>query len=129
METPNPNSPSQNHPSLPFPWADDTSPEAFDKELCELVVAVAPRIFAVVQEYEVDPGVKDGCVAAWGLAFDDGPVRVTTIDGTRQFVLNTPERALRWFAGRGRGGEEEVSARLVWLGRSAVADFEQAEAA
>jgi hypothetical protein len=126
METPNPNPPSPNHAPLPFPWA-DTSLEAFDKELCELVVAVAPRIFAVVQEFEVDPGVRDGCVAAWGMAFDDGPVRVTTLDGTRQFVLNTPERALRWFTRR--GGEDEVSARLVWLGRSGVADFEHAEAA
>ncbi|MDT0543193.1 MULTISPECIES: hypothetical protein [Streptomyces] len=124
METPNPNPPSPNHP--PLPWA-DTTPEAFDKELCELVVAVAPRIFAVVQEYEVDPGVKDGCVAAWGMAFDDGSVRVTAIDGTRQFVLNTPERALRWFTGR--GGEDEVSARLVWLGEADAADFERAEAA
>ena len=127
METPNPNSQSQHHPPLPFPWADDTSPEVFDKELCDLVVAVAPRIFAVVQEYEVDPGVKDACVAAWGIAFDDGPVRVTTVDGARQFVLNTPERALRWFTGR--GGEDEVSARLVWLGRSEAADFAHAEAA
>lgn len=127
METPNPNPPSPNDPPLSFPWA-DTSLEAFDKELCDLVVAVAPRIFAVVQEYEVDPGVKDGCVAAWGMAFDDGPVRVTTIDGTRQFVLSTPERALRWFTGR--GGEDEVSARLVWLGQADAADFERvAEAA
>lgn len=50
----------------------DTS-ELFDKELCDLVLAIAPRIFAVVQECEVRPGLKDGCVAAWGLAFDEGP--------------------------------------------------------
>ncbi|MEU5023923.1 hypothetical protein [Streptomyces milbemycinicus] len=124
METPNASPSNPDH--LTPPWA-DASPEAFDKELCDLVVAVAPRIFAVVQEYEVGPGVKDGCVAAWGMAFDDGPVRVTTVDGDRQFVLNTPERALRWFAGR--GGEDAVSARLVWLGRTVVADFEHAEAA
>ncbi|MEU0808242.1 hypothetical protein [Streptomyces sp. NPDC005970] len=124
MEIPNPSPSNPDH--LVPPWA-DTSPEAFDKELYDLVVAVAPRIFAVVQESEVDPGVRDGCVAAWGMAFDDGPVRVTTVDGTRQFVLNTPERALRWFTGR--GGEEAVSARLVWLGRTVVAGFEHAEAA
>ncbi|OMI41004.1 hypothetical protein [Streptomyces sparsogenes] len=127
MATPNPsNPPSPNSHPTP-PWA-DTSPEAFDKEVCDLVVAVAPRIFAVVQEREVDQGVKDGWVAAWGMAFEDGSVRVTAIDGNRQFVLNTPERALRWFTGR-RGGEDQVSARLVWLGQAEAADFERAEAA
>ncbi|ASQ97554.1 hypothetical protein [Streptomyces sp. 11-1-2] len=104
----------------------DTS-ELFDKELCDLVLAIAPRIFAVVQEREVRPGLKDGCVAAWGLAFDEGPVHVTTADGTGQMVLNSPERALRWFT---RGGDEDgVTARLVWLSRSGAAALDHAEAA
>ncbi|MBO3679826.1 hypothetical protein [Streptomyces sp. NEAU-YJ-81] len=103
------------------------SPELFDKELCDLVLAIAPRIFAVVQEHEVRPGLKDGCVAAWGLAFDEGPVHVTTADGTGQMVLNSPERALRWFT---RGGDEGgVTARLVWLSRSGTAALDHAEAA
>ncbi|WP_413801920.1 hypothetical protein [Streptomyces iranensis] len=92
------------------------SPELFDKELCDLVLAIAPRIFAVVQEREVRPGLKDGCVAAWGMAFAEGPVHVTTADGTGQMVLNSPQRVPRWFT-RG-GGEDGVTARLVWLSRS-----------
>ncbi|MFG2583208.1 hypothetical protein [Streptomyces malaysiensis] len=103
------------------------SPELFDKELCDLVLAVAPRIFAVVQECEVRPGLKDGCVAAWGIAFGEGPVHVITADGTGQMVLNPPERALRWFT-RG-AGEDGVTARLVWLSRSGGATFDHAEAA
>ncbi|MER8153844.1 hypothetical protein [Streptomyces sp. NPDC094472] len=102
------------------------SPELFDKELCELVLAVAPRLFAVVQECEVRPGLKDGCVVAWGIAFGEGPVHVITADGTGQMVLNSPERDLRWFT---RGGDEDgVTARLVWLSRpgSAVLDQDQA---
>ncbi|MBP8537032.1 hypothetical protein [Streptomyces sp. MK37H] len=101
--------------------------ELFDKELCDLVLAIAPRIFAVIQECEVRPGLKDGCVAAWGIAFAEGPVHVTTADGIGQMVLNSPERALRWFT-RG-GGEDGVTARLVWLGRSGGAAFDHAEAA
>ncbi|WPB90218.1 hypothetical protein [Streptomyces malaysiensis] len=103
------------------------SPELFDKELCELVLALAPRLFAVVQECEVRPGLKDGCVAAWGMAFGEGPVHVTTADGAGQMVLNSPERALRWFTRD--GGENGVTARLVWLSRSGGATFDHAEAA
>ncbi|WP_432047485.1 hypothetical protein [Streptomyces asiaticus] len=103
------------------------SPEPFDKELRDLVLAVAPRIFAVVEECEVRPGLKDGCVAAWGVAFHGGPVHVITADGTGQMVLKSPERALRWFT-RG-GGEDGVTARLVWLSRSGGATFDHAEAA
>ncbi|WP_223865154.1 hypothetical protein [Streptomyces sp. 5-10] len=50
----------------------DTS-EPFDKELCDLVLAIVPRLFAVVQECEVRPGLKDGCVAAWGWSSTRGP--------------------------------------------------------
>ncbi|MGP3940542.1 hypothetical protein [Streptomyces sp. 6N106] len=103
------------------------SPEIFDKELCDLVLAVAPRIFAVVQECEVRPGLKDGCAAAWGIAFGEDPVHVITADGTGQMVLNSPERALRWFAHG--AGEDGVTARLVWLSRSGDATFDHAEAA
>lgn len=54
-------------------------------------------------------------------------VHVTTADGTGQMVLNSPERALRWFTG---GGDEDgVTARLVWLSRSGTAAFDHAEAA
>ena len=103
------------------------SPELFDKELCDLVLAIAPRVFAVVQEREVRPGLRDGCVAAWGMAFEEGPVHVTTADGAGQMVLNTPEGALRWFTGR--GGEQGVTARLVWLNRPGGATPDRAEAA
>ncbi|GAA2336540.1 hypothetical protein SVIO_080090 [Streptomyces violaceusniger] len=104
----------------------DTS-EPFDKELCDLVLAIAPRLFAVVQECEVRPGLKDGCVAAWGVVFGEGPVHVITADGTGQMVLNSPERALRWFTRR--SGEDGVTARLVWLSRSGSAALDHAEAA
>jgi len=103
------------------------SPELFDKELCDLVLAIAPRVFAVVQQREVRPGLKDGCVAAWGMAFEEGPVHVTTADGTGQMVLTSPERALRWFAGG--GGGQGVTARLVWLDRPGGATPDHSEAA
>lgn len=118
---PKPTAPVEAHTQTP------DSPEPFDKELRDLVLAVAPRIFAVVEECEVRPGLKDGCVAAWGVAFHEGPVHVITADGTGQMVLKSPERALRWFT-RG-GGEDGVTARLVWLSRSGDATFDHAEAA
>jgi len=103
------------------------TPETFDKELRDLVTVFAPRLFAVIQEYDVEPGLRDGAIAAWGLAFDDGAVRVTSVDGTRQLVLNSPERAIRYF-GRGTDGSVH-SARLVWLPPFGAATFDRAESA
>lgn len=101
------------------------TPETFDKELRDLVIDFAPRLFAVVQEYDVEPGLRDGAIAAWGLAFDDGAVRVTSTDGTRQLVLNSPERAIRYFGPRTDGSIQ--AARLVWLPPSGAATSDRAE--
>ncbi|MFI0821713.1 hypothetical protein ACH4TX_39785 [Streptomyces sp. NPDC021098] len=101
------------------------TPDTFDKELCDLVIDFAPRLFAVVQEYDVEPGLRDGVIAAWGLAFDDGAVRVASVDGTRQLVLNSPERAIRYFGPRPDGSLQ--AARLVWLAPSKAAAFDRAE--
>ncbi|WP_055557666.1 hypothetical protein [Streptomyces sp. NBRC 110028] len=101
------------------------TPDTFDKELCDLVIDFAPRLFAVVQEYDVEPGLRDGVIAAWGLAFDDGAVRVASVDGTRQLTLNSPERAIRYFGPRADGSLQ--AARLVWLTPSRTATLLRAE--
>lgn len=101
------------------------TPETFDKERCDLVTDFAPRLFAVVQEYDVEPGLRDGAIAAWGLVFDDGAVRVTSVDGTRQLTLNSPERATWYFGPRTDGSLHAT--RLVWLPPSGAATFDRAE--
>src|ERR1044072_7164605 len=124
-------------PPCPLPWhrharrggnhlseAHMETPETFNKELCDLVIDFAPRLFALIQEYDVEPGLRDGVIAAWGLAFEDGAVRVASVDGTRQLVLNSPERAIRYFGPRSDGSIQ--TARLVWLKPSGVATLERA---
>ena len=101
------------------------TPETFDKERCDLVTDFAPRLFAVVQEYDVEPGLRDGAIAVWGLVFDDGAVRVTSVDGTRQLTLNSPERATWYFGPRTDGSLHAT--RLVWLPPSGAATFDRTE--
>ncbi|PJE96773.1 hypothetical protein CUT44_16960 [Streptomyces carminius] len=76
-----------------------------------MVLDLAPRQFAVVQTWEVGDGEQDGCVAAWGVAYEDGSAEVVSTDGVRRFGLASPERAVRWFGVK----KEGVAARLVWL--------------
>jgi hypothetical protein len=82
-----------------------------DQEVRDLVLATAPRVFAVVSEYTDEDGDRDACVIAWGFAHQDGgPVHVISYDGHRTLRLTSPERAVWWFA-RLTGGP----VRLEWL--------------
>ncbi len=78
----------------------------FAREVNELVADEAPRLFAVVHEY----GERvDGCVAAWGLAFEDH-VEVIGVGGRRRHVITrSPERAARAFR------RPHITTRLVWV--------------
>ncbi|MGO4748270.1 hypothetical protein AB4212_06495 [Streptomyces sp. 2MCAF27] len=104
----------------------DPSSESFefDQEVRELVVGTAPRMFAVVQEYDLETEDADAHVAAWGIAYDDGRAHVIGVSGAVTMSLGSPERAV-WHYGRRKG----ISARLVWLDPGAGAAFTRAEAA
>ncbi|MFF4815004.1 hypothetical protein ACFY2K_10505 [Kitasatospora sp. NPDC001309] len=96
----------------------------FDRELCELVLDTAPRLFAVVQVCGDSSADADGWVAAWGLAEPDGPTHVISLDGRARLTLASPERALRHFA-----GHPGITARLVWLAHPNTAALDQPKAA
>jgi len=85
-------------------------PFSYDQELHAMVNDHAPRLFAVVQEYDTEDGGRDGEIAAWGLTHPDGHTDVTSVEGTRRLSLNSPERAAWWFS-----READVSARLIWF--------------
>lgn len=74
-------------PSLPDPR------DRFADEIRALVEATAPRLFAVVEQFETDSGERDARVAAWGLMHDDGTAQVTAVDGGFRMSLRTPDRA------------------------------------
>jgi hypothetical protein len=99
--------------------ASDESPELagqllpfdYDQAVRDLVLATAPRVFAVVSEHADEDGGRDACVVAWGFAHPDGgPVQVISDDGREVLRLASPERAAWWFA-RLTGGP----VRLEWL--------------
>lgn len=100
------------------------TPHPFDQELCGLVLDTAPRLFAVVQVCDVDTELANGWVVAWGMAYDDGPTHVVSLDGGLRMSLTSPECALRAFSRR-----TGLAARLVWLAAPATAALDQAEAA
>jgi len=85
-------------------------PFSYDQELHAMVNDFAPRLFAVVQEYDTEDGGRDGEIAAWGLTHPDGHTDVTSVEGTRRLSLKSPERAAWWFS-----READVSARLIWF--------------
>lgn len=88
------------------PWADEEPPgseEEFAEEVRELVDADAPQVFALVEER----GERlDGCVVAWGIAFDDH-VNVLSVNGRRHANLPSVEHVHRAFSQRRK-------IRLVW---------------
>ncbi|MER7787532.1 hypothetical protein [Streptomyces sp. NPDC097640] len=105
------------------PQDPSSAPFEFDQEVCELVLDTAPRMFAVMQEYDLETEDPDAQVAAWGMAHEDGRVHVISVSGAVTMSLGSPERAV-WHYGRRKG----VSARLVWLAPGAGA-FTRVEAA
>lgn len=105
------------------PQSTQPVPCDFDKELCELALDNAPRVFAVTIQYDVAPGEPDGEIAAWGLAYDDGSAHIVTVDGRHRLRLKSPERAIWWF---GRRGD---IARLLWFAAPSAPIFQPAQAA
>ncbi|MEU5613372.1 hypothetical protein AB0H03_32460 [Streptomyces sparsogenes] len=100
------------------------TPYDIDKELCRLALDNAPRVFAVTVQYDVAPGVPDGEIAAWGLAYSDGTAHVVTADGRHRLSLKSPERAAWWF-----GRRDDITARLLWFGAPSVPTFQPVQAA
>ncbi|MFD9817278.1 hypothetical protein [Streptomyces sp. NPDC059080] len=72
---------------------------------------LAPRLFAVAQQYPVGGGECDGHIAAWGLAYEDGEADVVSTAGRTYPSLRSPESALRWF-----GRPTDTQAWLIWPG-------------
>ncbi|MER7794971.1 hypothetical protein [Streptomyces sp. NPDC097640] len=100
------------------------APFDLDKELCELALDNAPRVFAVTVQYDVAPGEPDAAIAAWGLAYGDGSAHVVTVDGRHRLSLKSAERATWWF-----GRQSDTTARLLWFAAPSAPSFEAAEAA
>ncbi|MED7955143.1 hypothetical protein [Streptomyces sp. BE303] len=96
----------------------------FDREVCELVLHTAPRLFAVVQVTGDGDDEADGRVAAWGLADIDGSAQVFSVDGRTLMNLASPERATQLFS-----RQPGIIARLVWLAQPGSATLDQARVA
>ncbi|WP_143231025.1 hypothetical protein [Actinosynnema sp. ALI-1.44] len=79
--------------------------DEFDELILQVVANEAPRVFAVVAEYGTRVDAR--CVA-WGMAFEKAAYAVS-IDGRRQFLLENPDAALKYFKVVG-----SVTTRLVW---------------
>ncbi|MFJ4922535.1 hypothetical protein [Streptomyces sp. NPDC088725] len=88
----------------------------FDRATYELVCDTAPRLFAVVAEYAVGTEDQDAVVVAWGLAYEDGKVEVTQIEGGRRWRLEEPDHVMRYIR-----PSEDCSPRLVWLAPAGTA--------
>lgn len=83
------------------------SPEAYEQAVVELVMATAPKLFAVIEE---DVEAPDARVVSWGLAFEDAGTQVMSPSGNYHAVLQSPDSALRPFTGSGG-----TKGRLVWV--------------
>ncbi|WP_438485705.1 hypothetical protein [Streptomyces sp. S186] len=80
-------------------------------ELLAMANELAPRLFAVAQQYPVGDGEFDGRIAAWGLAYKDGHAEVVSSSGRTRFSLGSAESAVRWF-----GRPQDAQAWLIWPG-------------
>ncbi|WP_411123283.1 hypothetical protein [Streptomyces sp. x-19] len=78
-------------------------------ELVDLANELAPRLFAVAQQYPVGGGEVDGHIAAWGLAYEDGRAQVISASGRAHLSLSSPQSAVRWF-----GGPADAQTWLIW---------------
>jgi hypothetical protein len=81
--------------------------EEFAAALATFVTGVAPRVFAIVQEY--GPRV-DARIAGWGLAHEDH-VDVIGDGNDVHLGASSPEDMLSLF-----GGQDRITARIVWPG-------------
>jgi hypothetical protein len=85
--------------------------EPFDveQEIRKWVNEAAPKVFAVVGEWDCEDDGRDAAVYAWGLEHPDGRVLVVGEEDRRLMLLKSTERAVWWFE-RMTGD----SVRLVW---------------
>ncbi|MCW2873455.1 hypothetical protein [Actinacidiphila oryziradicis] len=81
----------------------------------EMASELAPRLFAVVQEYYEDGEQGDDRIVAWGMAFEDY-AEIVGVGGGLRMSVTSLERAVGRFA-RALG----ASARVVWVGRPIMA--------
>lgn len=93
-------------PGNPYSGTPDPASDSFEDEVHALVRESAPRLFAVVVEYDIAPGERDAYIAAWGMTDgddeDDGRTYVVGSGGAVR-VLRAPESALRLMARPGGG--------------------------
>jgi len=80
--------------------------EKYERLVAGLIADLAPRMFAVVQDY----GDRvDSRVAAWGLAFDDY-TEIVGVDRDLRISAASPEQALIGFA-----HQPDITARVIWV--------------
>ncbi|MER6053300.1 hypothetical protein ACH4VR_09570 [Streptomyces sp. NPDC020883] len=84
-------------------------------ELAAMANELAPRLFAVAQQYPVGDGEFDGHIAAWGLAYEDGRAQVISASGRAHYSLGSAESAVRWF-----GRPADTQAWLIWPGAATL---------
>ncbi|NYI06019.1 hypothetical protein [Allostreptomyces psammosilenae] len=81
----------------------------YEQELRAMVTDMAPRLFAVVQEYGER---QDARIAAWGLAFRDH-VEVVGCGGAYHLNLASTDSAARLFV------RPQTRSRILWLDEAA----------
>lgn len=80
--------------------------EKYERLVAGLVADLAPRMFAVVQDW----GDRvDSRIAAWGLAFDDY-AEIVGVDRGLRMSAASPEQTLIGFAHR-----PDITARVIWV--------------
>jgi hypothetical protein len=84
-------------------------PSAWMRDLQAYVRETAPKVFAVVGEWECEDGLPDAGVLAWGLEHSDGRATVVGEDGGFFMPLLSPHPALTWFERFNDG-----TVRLMW---------------
>jgi hypothetical protein len=80
------------------------------REVRTWVNEAAPKVFAVVAEWDCEDGVRDASIVAWGWEHPDGRVLVVGEEGHRIMLLASADRAVAWFE-RLTGD----SVRLEWV--------------
>jgi hypothetical protein len=81
----------------------------FTELVAEMVADQAPHVFAVVLEYGE---YVDAQIVGWGMALDESAYMITA-DGRNQYLLASPENALKYVPPR-----PEATPHLVWATRS-----------
>jgi len=91
--------------SAPAPLTLLRDRESYERQVNRMVDELAPRMFAVVQDYGDQ---EDSRIAAWGLAFEDY-AEIVSVDGDLRVSTDSMERAVNSFS-----QPPDVTARVVW---------------